>query len=859
MAEFNPDAGNIPSSGLPDFTGVSRGATPNRAFETLFEGIGDAITGVSTLADKAIKNNIETDIKSGYEGLNQPLDSIPPELKNSAQGMQALQTAYEQGKISDTYYYGTLNAQLKSLRTKYPGYEDFVDETMQSVTGVRPANAFRNALLSEITQMQNDATDTEKQWATWEKQNEADIIRVFPDYFTSPGKYSREEVRARTVELKGREAGIAAENANISYLLNQGKLTDERAAEVATTTLQQQVDTFISGTSNALGFSAPDFMSRISTMQSGGFSPEEYNELLGQMNVAEAQLRTNLLRVIQNPIDPQSGKTDSFASILGSVEAKKLVDEAMSQFNLIKQMVTEENFGMAGYYTRLNEVRNAKDTHTILNASPELRTYNTLASINPDLATIWLQESGNQENVLNVLGPELMARIVSGEDGFNEAIARIDASNQSPEEKGALANSMIDSALATITSGMATPEQVATAVSSIYALSTDGKDVFNMVTPEEYSGLYQRMFNPQVTAALAASGDTKSLQTYYEAARERLTAIPEFRRIAATVQDKVDWSKGISVEFNPSTGRLSVSGDQAASNYPGGVLHDTTWRNVLRHANESVTELNNVFAILNPMLDGLGVDQGLKAGIFQEVLRDLNVDVERGKQEGFFDWLNKEVGNEIDIFLNSDATKAIGGAIGGAVQSSLQGTSDTLFGQPSPQEQQEIIEDFKFNFTENLANQGIRYDSDLADSIEFELDGKIRNKPTSDFFNNTVATALTTMPNGVGVVVTSGGQDATGPNRTGSHRHDVNEHGESDTADIVLTRNGRKITPKEAPELYAQFLQRAAALGFEGIGHYDWGVHIGMGSRAAWGPSKTSADLDPTFAAAIEAGWNSRS
>lgn len=700
MAVLNPDAGGVPSSGLPDLTGVSRGAAPNRMFETLFSGIGDTITGVSNLADRAVKQNITNDVKAGYESLNQPLADIPPELQNSASSMQALQTAYEQGKISDTYYYGTLNAQLKSLRTKYPGYEDFVDETMQSVTGVRPANAFRNAVLAEINQMQQDASDSEKQWATWEKQNEADIVRVFPDYFENPGKYDRDLVRAKTVELKGVEAGIVAENTRINYMMNQGKLTDEAAAEAATTALLQQANTFISGTSNALGFDTPDFMQRIANMSGDGFSPEEYNALVGQMNVAEAQLRANLLRTVQNPL--QEGSTNSFSSILGAAEANKLVDEAMAQFNLIKQMVSDQNFGMAGYYTRLNEQRNQKDTNTILNATPELRTYNTLAGIDPALAQLWINDASNQEAVLTTLGPELMARIVSGEDDFNGAIARLDASQQTPQEKGALANTMIDSALSTITGGAATPEQIATTVASVYALNTEGKDLFNMVTPEEYAGLYQRMFNPQVTAALAANGDVKSLQTYYEAARERLTAIPEFRSIAATVQDKVDWQKGIDVNFNPSTGRLSVTADQASSAFPSGPLTDIGFRNLVRTANESVTELNNVFAIINPILDGLGVDDGLKAGVFQEILRDLNVDVERGKQEGFFDWLGEQVGNEIDIFLNSDATKVIANQ----VQSEIQGTSDSLFG-----------DDFTdFNFTQPAEPTSLEgFDAGIAD------------------------------------------------------------------------------------------------------------------------------------------------
>lgn len=861
MAEFNPDVGNIPSSGLPDFTGASRGATPNRAFEALFQGVGNLVSGTASLVDTSIKRSIETDVRTGFETLNEEaFGSIPPELANSTSGLQALQTAYDQGKITDTYYYGNLNKQLKALRSKYPGYEDFIDSTMQSVTGVRPANAYRNAILQEIADIESEQTAATRDWDTWVKQNEADIIRVFPDYFVNPGKYDPSVVRQKTVELKGNEAFIQSENARINFLANQDQLTTEAATEAATTALIQQANTFISGQSNALGFDSTDFMQRVASGLTGGFTEEEHNQILGQLNIAESQLRASLLQSMNRPLE--EGSSNSYASIIGLAETNKLVDEAMAQFNLIKKMVTDENYGMAGYYTRLNDLRQQRDNAKILDASPELRSYNALAEIDPALAEIWLREGGNQQNVLNALTPEIMARIVTGEDTFNGAIDRIDTSTKTQEDKSAMANTLIDSALATITSGTASPEQLATAVESIYTVDSDGRDVFSIVRPEEYSALYQRMFNPQVTQALTASGDTVSLQKYYEAARERMTAIPEFRQIAARVQDKVDWSKGINVTFDPNTGRLLINADVTQSNFnSNGPLGTRGFESVVRDANEAVTELNNVFSLISPMLDGLGVDQGMKGQIFLEVMRDLNVDIERGKQEGFFDWMEKNVAPIVQGAAN---------AVGGVIQQELQNTSDMLFSQePSSmmlanpddltqEQQEEIKSDFKFNFLQEQAAQGIQYDRTMTNLIDFELDGKIRNKPTSDFWNGTVSSILSDMPRGVGVVVVSGGQDATGPNRTGSHRHDVNEHGESDTADVVLTQNGKKVTPSEAPELYADFLRRAAYMGFEGIGHYPWGVHIGMGSRAAWGPDKTSASLDPLFGGAIQQGWNTR-
>jgi len=129
--------------------------------------------------------------------------------------------------------------------------------------------------------------------------------------------------------------------------------------------------------------------------------------------------------------------------------------------------------------------------------------------------------------------------------------------------------------------------------------------------------------------------------------------------------------------------------------------------------------------------------------------------------------------------------------------------------------------------------------------------GKIRDKPISqDVRARMSAAAVATDPN-LSIGLVSGGQDPKGPGakRTGSDRHD---HGEA--GDIILIRDGQQIRPGDDPALYERFLENAAAAGFTGIGHYDWGVHVGGGKAAAWGPSTTSRDLDPTFGAAIARG-----
>lgn len=143
--------------------------------------------------------------------------------------------------------------------------------------------------------------------------------------------------------------------------------------------------------------------------------------------------------------------------------------------------------------------------------------------------------------------------------------------------------------------------------------------------------------------------------------------------------------------------------------------------------------------------------------------------------------------------------------------------------------------------------------------IAFELGGKIRGmKPAADYLAK-IDKILGETEDGLGAVITSGGQHRKGTGhdheRTGSTRHDIGPDGLARTSDIVLTRNGKKVTPVQDPKLYQDFLQNSAAEGFTGMGHYKWGVHVGGGSKAAWGPNKSANTLDPAFRDAIQKGW----
>lgn len=145
-------------------------------------------------------------------------------------------------------------------------------------------------------------------------------------------------------------------------------------------------------------------------------------------------------------------------------------------------------------------------------------------------------------------------------------------------------------------------------------------------------------------------------------------------------------------------------------------------------------------------------------------------------------------------------------------------------------------------------------------NIQFSLDGKVRDKPVADDYLSALDSVLKATDPRLGARIVSAGQSpkGSGGKRTGSTRHDVDHTGHSHTSDLVLTLDGKDILPGENKDLYAKFMRNAAPR-FPGIGHYDWGVHIGDGTQAMWGPDKTSKSIDPIFAKAISEGRSGKS
>lgn len=666
MAVFNPDNSQTPSANMPNDTYASRGSIPDRSAASILEGVGTAASGAVNAYNDYNHFVINQTVQTGYDQANKDInDALPTDLTKAPSSIAALQTAYEQGKISDVYYTGQLATMTKNLRAQYPQFDDYIDRTVRSVTGIHPANAFRNALQASFAQQQQSQNDQIKWQQNYEKENEGIISKLFPDYWQNKDKYSFDFVQSAVANDKAQTNYITNQNLQMDYLEKNNKLTQDQAEQTAAASLGYTVSSSMTGAANGMGISGDNLFKKIQDMHGQGFTGQEYTQVMGQLGSWQTSVKMQLTQQMYRKLNPADPNSKSMFEILGPESAQKQIDAAMQPINDIVSYATNNEWGLATYYLNQNKVNGDRALNTVLNASPELQTANALAKVDPALAEQWIAQSGNQQGVLTEITPEVVARVAQGQDTFGGAVARMASSSYSDVEKAGGINALIDSNKATITSGKASPDQFANAVNGTYAPDQNGADIFTYIKPDEYNDLYTKMYSKDVTDSIVKSGDKDLLKTYYNSAVAHIFSTPEFTQAAKAIQDTQTLSRGATVAFDPQSGQLVVNIDPNKLDPLGNEnLHipDFLRNDYIKKGRDAVQTLNSMFSTLSPMLDGLGSNPQQKEEAYQAIVQKLSVDLTAGKTQGFFDWLlsgfkNNQEGASKDQ-KTSDATPA---------------------------------------------------------------------------------------------------------------------------------------------------------------------------------------------------------
>lgn len=654
MAAFNPSPGGVPSPNMSDQTGASRGAIPNRAFESLFEGAGALVKGAVTAYDDLNKYNITEEVKAGWGKVNEPFDTdnLPKDLTDSAATLQSLQTARDQGKLSDVYYTGQLAALSKKLRTQYPQYDQYIDQTFQRITGIKPANAFRNALLSDLEAQQATAADAEKAKDQWIKDNTNFILRSNPYFFEDPDSYDFDQVKREAYRVRGEDAMLEAQMNDFDFQLKAGQVTDEQTIEVASNELAHIVDIRINSTANGLSVKGTDLLDQMTKISEDGYTPAEAQEVGTFLTQLEAQVTAEVNAALRKG---REGDPDhrSFEDMLDPTKTQQLKDRALQPLKDLIKFAYDENWGMFAY--ALNQIKLEKDTEVsrIFKSSPEARYANALKEINGELANMYITEPGIKDTILAQSTPELMAGVAMGTRSWGDVVKQMADSRKDAATKAGGINAMIDLGQGTILNGVASDTEFANVVKSMYATDEDGKAIFGYIAKEEYPALYNRMFNKAVTQKILESDDQDLIELYYESAQEAFRGNPQFKAAAGNLQADASFTKDllapIQFSFNPDFNRFIVSRSGEPASFAGMDYQESEnfLETKMMMANKTIETLNAGLDSLAPILDGIGLSPEEKTAEVKRLITNLNIDLEGG-DFGLFGELAKSMGNTTD-------------------------------------------------------------------------------------------------------------------------------------------------------------------------------------------------------------------
>lgn len=650
---FNPDIGGVPAPAMSDQTGASRGVLADRSWEHIFEGAGAAIKGGVDTYNNINKYQIDTAVREGFDKANAPYtETLPKELESAGSSVSALQNAYEQGKLTDTYYTGQLAALSKKLRSQYPQYEEYIDGTFMSITGIRPANAFKNAIDAELAAQATAAKDSTKAYDSWVTQNGDWIKNVIPDFFTNPEKYKGQEqfVKEKVFSAQSEVLTDVNNNRQMEMLAKQNALTSEQAQQGAIQSLNLTVQGYMDGINTASGImNGKQVQERLTALATDGITPEEYAEGMQIINNFDLTIRQALTTKYNSAIDPTDPESMSLSALVNDAsKMDSIIKQALAPWDAVKEYAVNKEWGLFTYYSRMNTLMKDKTVNDLLTSSATLSTANALNELGGSLMLDkFLTHNGvdNFDSILAEITPELTARTEAGYDSdFHSNVDIMLNSNKSDQEKAAGVNSLIDTSLSRIMDKDITPEGLANHVKSIYARDEKGISLFEKVPAGERETLYRNLFQPAVTDAIVKSGNQELMGLYYQSALANTKNIQSLREAAAAIQNSQEFNKAAYIQYNPGTATQAPSLSVHTIIPPGSTpLTEMFTRASVGKAQAAINSLNGVLATVNPVLTGLGVDDAMRNEQITNYLNMMSVDLGEAKKDNFFDMLVKGV------------------------------------------------------------------------------------------------------------------------------------------------------------------------------------------------------------------------
>lgn len=185
--KFNPDIPDVAPGNYTQLSKPIEQPQADKTLGTLFQGIGSTLESGLKGTDEVFKATIQDqlydrvdkyrqgaidnysqfgkDVKGnaslpGYnDNAQATAEDMPDELNDLGNNVQTLSDGKSSGKISLSQYWLGVDSIAKDMRSRFPGYKEYIDQTISTITGHNPANALFASTIQDLNRSLSSKQD----------------------------------------------------------------------------------------------------------------------------------------------------------------------------------------------------------------------------------------------------------------------------------------------------------------------------------------------------------------------------------------------------------------------------------------------------------------------------------------------------------------------------------------------------------------------------------------------------------------------------------------------------------------------------------------------------------------------------
>jgi len=418
--------------------------------------------------------------------------------------LQKLALARRQGKISENSYAARLDSTARQLRARYPGHRDYIDSTISSITGMKPANEIIRNLDQEAQRLQAKS------------EKAADKKLAYIEEITKAGI----PVPPRWQEMEHAELIMAAapyykEMADINRNKAKLELSDKTKTaykELEVETVQREVSlttrSLLDNVYNATGANYGSVRAQLDKFAKDprSLTEQDQAQLTASFRQMKLSFNTELNRSLLNypTLDPKQRE----AILAGP---KQIIED-------LELAIKDKDVGALSTIHNFLEASKDSDDIKLMDAAPALRSLASVRRQFGDDAAIFLAKSNG--DVLAARDKALLGLAHSrmfNTDGKPGTSVKEEFENA--KAKGVKSREFYRGLIApnvdTLLSSKTTPEGLAKAAEALYGDKNIG--FISKLDPGDRITVFRRLTSPQVHARLkqvAEQGDKKLYDNY---------------------------------------------------------------------------------------------------------------------------------------------------------------------------------------------------------------------------------------------------------------------------------------------------------------------------------------------------------